>query len=159
MSSQNLVSGALTAQAVTNITQAVATIRTNLPFLINLNDEQSKKLQNVTDATQGIVQSAINFVGQNPSALPGDFNLPEFNKDATLLAPLQLVAGLISSLESDTSDTLRALYSDLFVQTLDIYGYAKTSSRAGSYSDFIETVRSRYATGPRPPKPSATAKT
>jgi|GEM_PF-1782844 len=158
MSTQNLVSATLSAQAVTNITQAIATIRTNLPFLLNLNENQRKQLQNVTDATQGIVQSAITFVAQNPNALPGDFNQTEFNKDAALLVPFQQVAALITSLENDSSDTLRALYSDLFVETLDIYSYAKNSSRAASYSEFINTVRSRYATGPRATKATAAPK-
>ena len=159
MSTQNLVSAALTAQAVTNITTAIATIRTNLPFLLSLNDNQRRQLQNVTDATQGIVQSAITFVQQNPGALPGDFNLVEFNKDAALLAPLQQVTALISSLNNDASDTMRSIYSDLFTETLDIYAYAKSSPHAASYADFINTVKTRYATGPRPPKAAPAAKT
>lgn len=152
MSSQNLVSSQLTAQDVTDITTAVTTIRSKLPFLLNLNDAQRKSLQNVTEASQGIVQATINFVSQHPEALPGTFNVAEFNKDAALLAPFQQVASLIAGLNTDTDDTLRALHSDLYGETLDVYAFAKVSNRAGAYDDYLNTVKTRFATGPRKKK-------
>ncbi len=159
MSSQNLVSATLAAQAVTNVTTAIATIRTNLPFLLNLTDAQRNSLLNVTEASQGIVQASINFVTQHPEALPGAFNIAEFNKDAGLLAPFQQVATLIANLNTDTDDTLRALHSDLYRETLDVYAYAKAANRTGAYDDYINTVKTRFATGPRAKKAAATPKT
>jgi hypothetical protein len=158
MSSQNLVSTQLTAQAVTDITAAITTIRTNLPFLLNLNAAQRKSLRNITEASQGIAQATINFVAQHPDALPGTFNTAEFNKDAALLAPLQQVASLIASLNTDTNDTLRALHSDLYAETLDVYAYAKAANRNGAYDDYLNTVKTRFSAGPRkkttPDKPT-----
>lgn len=156
MSSQNLVSAALTAQAVTNISQAIATIRTNLPFLVNLDAEQRKKIQNVTEATQGIVLATINFVAQHPEALPTSFNVDEFNKDAAILTPYQQVASLIASLHTDTDQTLRALYSDLYGETLDVYAYAKAANRTGAYTDYINIIKTRFSTGPKPKTPPTT---
>jgi len=158
MSSQNVISAALTAQAVTNITTAIATIRTNLPFLLNLTDAQRKSLRSITEASQGIAQATINFVAQHPEALPATFNTAEFNKDAALLAPLQQVASLVASLNTDTDDTLRALHSDLYAETLDVYAFAKAANRAGAYDDYINTIKTRFATGPRH-KTTAAAKT
>ena len=146
--SQNKVSAVLAATAVTNINAAIATIRTNLPFLLNLNPEQRKILQNITEASQGIAQATINFVAQHPEALPATFNTVEFNKDAALLAPLQQIASLLATLNTDTDDTLRALHSDLYAETLDVYAYAKAANRAGAYDDYISTVKTRFATGP-----------
>jgi hypothetical protein len=134
----------------------IATIRTDLPFLLNLNAEQRKKLQNITEASQGITQATINFVTQHPEALPSTFNVAEFNKDAALLTPFQQVASLIANLNTDTDDTLRALHSDLYGETLDVYAYAKAANRAGAYDDYINIVKTRFATGPR--KASSAAK-
>jgi hypothetical protein len=159
MTEHNLVSAALTSQAVTNITTAVATIRTNLPFLVNLSDEQRKKLHNVTEASQGIARASINFVAQHPEAIPSYYPLTEFNKDATLLDPYQQVASLIETLNTDTQQTLRALYSDLLYETYDIYAFAKTGNRTGAYDDFINVIKGRFSTGPHkktnptPPNP------
>ena len=156
MSSQNLVSAQLAAQALTDIIAAVATIRTNLPFLLNLNEAPRKQLQNVTEASQGIVEATINFVIQHPEALTGNFNTAEFNKDAALLAPLQQVASLIAALNTDVDDTMRALHSDLYAETLDVYAAAKVGNRAGAYNDYINTVKTRFATGPRKKKNAPT---
>ena len=93
MSSQNLVSAALTTQAVTNITEAVATIRTNLPFLLNLNDAQRKKLRNITEASQGIAQATINFAPSipkpclAPSMLPSSTRTPPSSRPSSRLPP------------------------------------------------------------------------
>jgi len=156
MSSQNLVSAALTAQAVTNITTAVATIRTNLPFLLNLNDAQRKELRNITEASQGIAQVTINFVAQHAEALTGTFNVAEFNKDAALLAPFQPVASLIANLNTDVQDTLRALHSDIYAETLDVYAAAKVGNRTGAYNDYINTIKTRFSAGPKSKKTPAT---
>lgn len=154
MSNQNLVSTELTSQAVTDITTAVATIRAKLPFLLNLNEKQRKELQNITEASQGIVQATINFVAQHPEALPGTFDIGEFNKDAALLAPLQQVCSLIRGLNTDSQDTLRALHSDLYGETLDVYAAAKVSNRAGGYDDYINTVKTRFPKGRRKSTPT-----
>jgi len=152
MSTQNLVSATLSAQAVTNITQAIATIRTNLPFLLNLTADQRKRLPHITEASQGIVQATTNFVAQHPEALPASFNTGEFNKDTALLAPLQQVASLLAALNTDTDDTLRALHGDLYAEFLDVYAFAQTNNRSGGYTDYLNAVKGRFARSPRKAK-------
>lgn len=72
--------------------------------------------------------------------------------------PFQQAVSLIASLNADTQDTNRALHSDLYGETLDVYAYAKVSNRAGAYDDYLNTVKTRFATGPRkkrpPPRPA-----
>jgi hypothetical protein len=146
--SKNLISAALAAQAVTNIATAVATIRTNLPFLLNLTPDQRKSLPGITEASQGIVLATINFVAQHPEAFPATFNAVEFNKDAALLAPLQQIASLIAALNTDTDDTLRALHGDLYSEFLDVYAIARAGNRSGAYDDYLNSVKSRFAKTP-----------
>jgi len=123
-----------------------------LPGCIAQGPTEQEALRNITEASQGIAQATINFVAQHSEALPGTFNIAEFNKDAALLAPFQQVASLIASLNTDTDDTLRALHSDIYSETLDVYAYAKAANRAGAYDDYINTVKTRFSTGPRPKK-------
>jgi hypothetical protein len=146
---QNLISSTLTAQAVTDILAAVATIRTKLPFLISLSPEERKRLANITEESQGVVLAALNFAAQHPEAIPATFNLAEFNKDGALLSPLQQVTSAISQLDRDADDTLRALHSDLYGEFLDIYAFAKATNRNGGYDEFINSVKGRFARGPR----------
>ena len=156
---QNFISSTLTAQAVTDILAAVATIRTKLPFLISFSPEERKRLANVTEESQGVVLAALNFAAQHPEAIPASFNLAEFNKDGALLSPLQQVTSAISQQDRDADDTLRALHSDLYGEFLDIYAFAKATNRNGGYDEFIKSVKGRFAKGPRkkvnptPPNP------
>jgi hypothetical protein len=143
--SQNKISAALAASAVTNITTAIATIRTNAPFLINLTPSERHGLPNVTEGSQGVVLAALNFVAQHPEALPGTFDTVEFNKDGTLLPQLQQVASQIAQLNEDFNDTLRALHSDLYVAFLDVYAFAQANNRTGAYNGFIDSVKGRFA--------------
>lgn len=149
-----VVSAALAAQALTIITTAVATIRTNLPFLVSLTAEDRRNLPKMGAATQGIVQQALIFVAQNPTALPGTFDATEFAKDGALLTPLQTVAQLIAALNEDTQDTLLALNNDLFVAFLEVYAFAKANNRDGRYDAFINLVKGRFARPKKLPTPT-----
>jgi hypothetical protein len=143
--SQNKVSSALTAAAVANINAAIATIRTNLPFLINLTHEERQSLPRAGDGSQAFVQASLIFADQHPEALPASFNRAEFKKDGDLLLPFAPVVAAIKQLNEDTQDTNLALNSDAFVQSLDVYAYAKANNRSGSYDAYVDTGKNRFA--------------
>lgn len=147
--SQNKISATLAAPAVDDITTAIATIRANAPFLLNLTPADRQGMPSVTEGSQGIIIAALNFVAQHPEALPASFNIVEFQKDGALLPPLQQVASLIAQLNQDFDDTLKALQGDLYSEFLDVYAYAKAANRTGAYDEFINSVKSRFASGPR----------
>lgn len=153
---QKKISASLAAADLAAVLAAVATIRTKLPFLISLSADERKHLANVTEQSQGVVLSAINFVAQHPEALPGTFDTAEFTKDANLLSPMQQVASAIAQLNRDTDDTLRALHGDLYSEFLDFYAIAKTTNRNGGYDEFINAVKGRFAKSPRKTKTPAT---
>jgi hypothetical protein len=154
--SQNKVSAVLTAQAITNITGAITTIRANIPFLLNLTPEQRKRQQSITESSQGIVLASLNFAAQHPEALPAAFNTAEFKKDGDLLAPLQQIESLVAQLKQDVDDTLKGLQGDLYSEFLDVYAYAKAANRNGAYDEFINNVKGRFSSGPHKAKPVTT---
>jgi hypothetical protein len=146
---QNLVSAALTAQTVTNINTAIATIRTNLPFLLNLTPEQRRTLQHAASSGQGVLQDTLTFVAQHPEALPATFSTAEFAKDGALLSPFAPVVAAMDQLNTDVNDTFVALQADLYSQFLDVYAFAKANNRNGAYDSYLDSVKGRFAKGPR----------
>ena len=156
--SQNKVSAVLAAPAVTNISTAITTIRTNTPFLLNLSASDRQHMPSVTEASQGIILAALNFVQQHPEAMPASFNAAEFQKDGALLPQLQQVASEIAQLNQDFDDTLKALQGDLYSEFLDVYAYAQAANRSGAYDEFINTAKSRFSGGPRQKAAPATPK-
>jgi hypothetical protein len=150
--SKNNISATLAETAVTNINTAIATIRTNLPFLLNLTAAQRRDLQHAGSSGQGVIQSALDFVAQHPEALPATFDTAEFAKDGALLTPFAPIVTSIASLNEDVSDTMIALQADLYSEFLDVYAFAKANNRSGAYDTFINAVKGRFARGPRAKK-------
>lgn len=155
---KNKISAVLSPQDLADIFAAVATIRSKLPFLASLSQDERKRLRNITEESQGVVLAALNFVAQHPEAIPGTFNIPEFTKDGALMTPLQRAVSAIAQLNLDADDTMRALHGDLYNAFLDVYAFAKANNRKGGYDEFINAVKGRFASGPRkknPPTPPA----
>jgi hypothetical protein len=76
-------------------------------------------------------------------ARPGVFNLPRRWSVTAITA----------------AANLRALHSDLYGETLDVYAYAKAANRNGAYDDYIKTVKTHFSAGPRPKSVAATPTT
>src|ERR1043165_4923363 len=81
MSNQNKISAQLVAQTVTEILAAFATIKTKLPFLLNLTDDERAHLPHIGDKSGEVLTQTLNFVAQFPEALPATFSIAEFQKD------------------------------------------------------------------------------
>jgi hypothetical protein len=158
-SMENRISAALAAQAVTNINTAIATIRTNLPFMVALTAEDRKTMAKGGSKSQGIIQLSLDFAAQNATALPGDFSTVEYAKDGTLHDQLEAVSLSIAQLNEDVNDTLMVLNSELFLQSVDVYAFAKVNNRNGRYNSYLDLVKP-FFTHPRktptvtPPAPT-----
>ena len=151
MATQNLISATLAAQAVTNINAAIATIRANAPFLISLTKQERSSLPRMGAGSIDFVEKTIAFVQQHPEALPATFNTAEYLKDGALNTPLKPLVALMAQLNEDFDDTGLALGSDLLVQSLDVYAFAKATNRNGAYDAYIDSVKGRFARSPRTP--------
>lgn len=149
--SNNRISSVLASGAVTNINTAIATIRTNLPFLVHLTKEERHDLVKAGEKRQGAVGLGRIFAAQHPEALPANFDAVEFAKDGTLFDAYAPVVAAIASLAEDVSDTDLALRNDLMLEFLDLYALAKANNRNGQYDAFLDSVATIFARGPRTP--------
>ena len=145
MSNQNKVSAALAAQALTNILAAYATIKTNLPFLISLSDDDRAHLPHIGDKSAEVLNQTLLFVAQFPEAIPATFSIPELQKDGALFTPFETV--VMASAESNQliSDTDLALRSDLLLAILDVYAFAKANNRNGAYDSYVNYMKGHFA--------------
>ena len=155
--SQNKVSATLAETAVTNILAAYATIRQNMPFLINLTDDERAHLPHIGDKSADVLNQTLLFVSQFPEALPATFNTLEFQKDGTLFTSLESVAMASAQNDQLIQDTRLALRSDLLLAILDVYAFAKANNRNGAYDSYVNYMKSHFAK-PRTPAATAAAK-
>jgi len=126
---QNKISAVLAAQAVTDITTAINTIRTKLPFLINLSPDERKRLRNVTEESQGSSSPRSTSWPSIPSPAR-HVRHRRVQQGRRPARPFQQVASAIGQLDRDVDDTLRALHSDLYSEFLDIYALPRPTTAA-----------------------------
>ncbi len=152
------VSAALAAQVLADTLAAFVTIRTNLPFLISLSDDERAHLPHLGDKSIGLIQATKDFVTQHPEALPADFSLVEFNKSCDLFAPFESIADASDAADQAIQDTRVGIRHDLFNDISNIYACAKANNRTGRYQTYVDYMAAHYSK-PRKPKTPPTPPT
>ncbi len=85
----NLISARLAVADRAAVPDAIQTIRTKLPFLIDLTPEERKSLPRLGDRSHAFVSKALELATQNYDILPRSFDVEEFRKDVELLDALR----------------------------------------------------------------------
>lgn len=123
------ISAAVSDQAMGEIKEAIATIQANLPFLINLTPDERRKRFKMGDKSLAFVRNSVTATQNNPSIVPSNFDIAEFNRDYQLTVALSEVLGLLEQLTETVDDTLLAVGSESMSSSLLVYDYAKTAAR------------------------------
>jgi hypothetical protein len=146
------ISATLTPEQRDAVMQAVATIKTNLPFLVDLSPEERKTLPKMGDKSRAFVSKALEVATQNPDFLPRSFDIEEFRKDVQLPETLYPLLLAIAQLHELLDDTYLAVGSEAYTAALQVYNYAKASGNIGGLDTLVEEMGQRFARKPRKPK-------
>ena len=135
------ISASLSAADKQAILQAIQTIKSKLPFLINLNEQERKKLRKMGSVRTSYVQDVYNASSGNAGAIPSGFSMVEFGKDVQLNKDLADILIALGPLDEGVKDTVMALGSELMHQSDECYGYLKVSSKKSSSQNLNEAVK------------------
>ena len=136
MSKNNLVSATLTAADVQAVSDAIATIRTKLPFLVDLGIQEKRRLLKMGDGSRAFVEKALAVAQSNPQVFPPSFDVAEFARDWALWAQLGPLVTQVTQLGELIDDTQIALGSDLMNAAVTAYGFLNQAEAGG-----LEEVR------------------
>lgn len=106
------LSFSITAAQKAAISAAVDTIRTNLPFLINLSLNERKTLRKIGSKRLGYVKDVLDGSKANPTSIPSAINMAEFDKDVQGYADMSEVAAALRPLFESVEDTTVAVGSE-----------------------------------------------
>src|SRR5262245_57411089 len=106
MSDDNRVSASMTAQDITDITDAIGTIRSKLAFLISISNQERQEMAKMGDKSMGFDEKCAAFMTSNPEFLPGFVSITEVNKDRALRDQMHEFFPQLRTLCEDVSDTL-----------------------------------------------------
>jgi hypothetical protein len=125
MTTQNLVSASITAQAKAEIQQKFAEIQERLDFLLSLQSEEVHSLYKPGNGMAPFLDKAHAAALEHPHILPAVFDLEEFKKDYALSKDLDDLTQLSRQLTRGLENTQIAAKSDALRGAMEIYAAVK----------------------------------
>ena len=120
----NRVDATLTSQDAQEITDAIKTIRTRLPFLMDLSPDERRSMPALGDRSRAFVSRALEVAKQNPGFLPHAFDVDAMDRDMQLFSALQPILTALTQLSELVDDTVHAIGSEAYVDALARHGIA-----------------------------------
>ncbi|GBL35327.1 hypothetical protein EMGBS15_09220 [Filimonas sp.] len=117
----NRVSATLAAAAIANIKTAIATIKTNMPFLVGITTQERQTIPKINEANRVFTADALNAVANNANMLPAYFNAAELKLDYDLYTALDEINLLITQLAELINDTQTLAGSEAYISALSAY--------------------------------------
>ena len=156
MTNDNKISASISAQDMTDIMAAFATIKAKMPFLINLTPQEKTRMPNIGTERGGMVETFNNEMGLHPDLIPTFVDMPELAKDTDLLTQLETIRSCANELCEGINDTHKAVGNDMYLSYLSYYNNVKQAAkRAVVGADSIyQNLRRFFERGPYKPKPT-----
>ncbi|KAM3111705.1 hypothetical protein [Phormidesmis sp. 146-33] len=148
----NRISTTLTKADRETVMEAIATIKSKLPFLVDLTAEQRQGLPKMGDKSRAFVIKALEVATQNPDFLPRAFDLDEMRRDVELFEAMYPIVVALSQLQTLVDDTTMAAGSEAYAAALQVYGYAKASGQGAGLEGVLGELGQRFHRKPRRPK-------
>ena len=141
----NRISATLSQSDRQAVLDAINTIRTKLPFLIDLSPEERRSLPRMGDKSRGFVSQALEVATQNEDILPRSFDVEEMRKDVELLAALSPILAALAQLNELVDDTVMAVGSEAYASALLIYQFARAAGKGSALDTALDGMAQRFA--------------
>jgi hypothetical protein len=150
----NRIDAALSETDRAAVLAAIETIKTKLPFLIDLTPKERQELPKMGDKTQAFVFGVATLVSNDGSFLPRNFDEAVFAKDVALVKALQGIRQELLRLAELVDDTAVAVGSEAYVAALVAYRAAQENGRGEGLDELLDELGRRFAKVSKPsPKP------
>lgn len=143
MSSQNLVSGALTDEELQRGLATIKQLDSSLDFLISLSPYARKRIVKLRADHINFVYQIRSVCNQNSDFLPRQFDMAEFDLDVALSSQLEQLETAITTLARRVEDTMLGVRSDMYTGALEAYNYLRLA-KDGDGLDVHRRELSRY---------------
>lgn len=145
MPKDNRINATLSQADATAIMDAINTIRTKLPFLVDLTIEERRSLPKMGDKSRAFVGQALEVARQNDDVLPRSFDVTEMGKDVELANALQPIVVALTQLQELVDDTYMLVGSEAYAAALLVYHYARSSGKGSGLDNTLDDLGQRFA--------------
>ena len=153
---QNLISATLSDDDIKAIAASLQTIRDKLPFLIDLNTDDRRKLLLMGSAGVGFTDDAVDLAQNHSDILPRSFNVEELQSDQDLYGKMLQVQNMFGILKNLIDDTTLAVGSDLYQGALEVYSFAKAAGKGAGLEERVKSMGKRFTKRRRSPAGATT---
>mgnify|MGYP001556929028 CR=1 FL=1 len=129
MPNDNRISAALTAEDKTAILDAVALIKSKLPFLLNLTPDERVVLPKMSDKSVAFDEKCDTYMDSLPTLIPGFVDVNEVKKDRALRSELADVAAELIALGRSMDDTMMVVSSEVWMADLSFYQSVRQAAK------------------------------
>jgi len=129
------ISSTLSAAQKADLQAKVNDMLLILTFLINLTPVERKKLLKMGDKSVSFVREVLIGLQANPSVVPPNYDVTEYQKDLTLYDDLMAILGYLRPLFEGIEDTILALSNELMRQGISGYNLIKEAAKTNSALD------------------------
>ena len=127
MNTYGNVSATMTLDSLNKVKAAIQTIGAEMPFLINLSEDEARGLFRLGPRSLDFVSASRETVTHFPQILPPTFDPVEFLKDADLFSQLSEVKFLLDSLCEKVNDTYGEVGAEAMNSALEVYSYVRVN--------------------------------
>lgn len=149
----NRIDATLSQADTTAVMDAINTIRTKLPFLIDLTVDERRTLPKMGDKSRTFVSQALEIAKLNQDILPRSFDLDEMTRDVELANALQPVMMALTQLQELVEDTYMQVGSEAYTAALLVYQYARAGGQGEALDGLLDALGQRFARKSRPSTP------
>lgn len=129
MPNDNKISASISAQDMTDIMAAFATIKAKLPFLRNLTKLERISLPTVGTERGGMMETFDMEIGLHPDLVPTFVDVPELNIDRALYTQLDTIKTCAREICEGVEDTQQVVGSDIYLAYLSFYNNVKQAAK------------------------------
>ena len=129
MPNDNKISASISAEDMTAIMAAFATIKAKLPFLINLTTAERRSLPTVGTERGGMMETFNSEMTLHPDLIPSFVDVPELDIDRALYTQLDTLKSCARELCEGIEDTHQVVGSDIYLAYLSFYNNVKQAAK------------------------------
>jgi hypothetical protein len=143
---ENKISTTLNQEVLENIIQNLNSIEEQLPFLINMEEDQRRGGFRLGDKNMGFLSKTRDYMEQKPEFMPSYVAIDEVSKDTVLAEQLTTIHRKISILADKLDDTANIAGMEALTGALAYYNGVKMASKnnASGASTIYEDLKSRF---------------
>lgn len=149
------VSYTLSAADKTTVQTSLQTIKSKLPFFVNINPEQRMKSRKMGPKRRTYVNDVFNLATNNPSALPSGFDMAGYAKNHQLWQDVYDILEWLTPIYEGLCDTELTLGSEIIQQTDNAYDHLKVTAKKDPNMPIslkVKEISDQLKLGKRKPK-------